>query len=104
MRTAPIAVCLALPLLGGCVAKAVVGVVTLPVKVASKTIDLATTSQSEADQKRGRELRRQEERLGGLERNYQRHASQCERGESSACAKADADLAEIERLGGPPPP
>lgn len=52
--------------LPGCVAKAVVDTavtaVTLPVKVASKAVDLATTSQSEADEKRGRELRKLEER------------------------------------------
>ena len=56
-----------LPLLGGCVgtiAKTAVDVVTLPVKVASKGVDLATTSQSEADEKRGRELRKQEEEQG----------------------------------------
>ena len=32
--------------LQGCVAKAVVSAVTLPVKVASRGVDLATTSQS----------------------------------------------------------
>ena len=46
----------------GTVASTAVGVVTLPVKVASKTVDLATTSQSEADEKRGRELRKRDER------------------------------------------
>ena len=51
---------LALPALGGCVAKAVVGAVTAPVKVAGKAVDLATTSQSESDEKRGRELRERE--------------------------------------------
>jgi hypothetical protein len=53
-------------LLSGCalgtVASTAVQVVTLPVKVASKTVDLATTSQAEADQNRGRELRLQDER------------------------------------------
>ncbi len=58
-----------LPLaLGGCVvgtlASAAVDVVTLPVKVASAGVDAVTTSQAEADQKRGRELRRQEEERG----------------------------------------
>ena len=56
-----------LPLaLSGCVvasvADAAVDVVTLPVKVVSKGVDAATTSQSEADEKRGRELRLAEER------------------------------------------
>ena len=41
----------------GTVAKTVVDVVTLPVKVASAGVDAVTTSQAEADQKRGRELR-----------------------------------------------
>jgi hypothetical protein len=57
-----------LPLLAGCVvgtvAKTAVDVATLPVKVASKGVDMATTSQAEADQKRGRELRKQEEEQG----------------------------------------
>jgi len=50
--------------LGGCLAQAAVDVVTLPVRVVSKGVDLATTSQSEADEKRGREIRKQEEREG----------------------------------------
>jgi hypothetical protein len=58
---------LPLPLLflTGCtVASAAVSVATLPVKVVSKSVDLATTSQSEADEKRGRELRKSEEKAG----------------------------------------
>jgi hypothetical protein len=55
-------------LLGGCVvgtiAHTAVDVVTLPVKVASAGLDAATTSQAEADQKRGRALRKQEEARG----------------------------------------
>jgi hypothetical protein len=55
-------------LLGGCVvgtiAHTAVDVVTLPVKVASAGVDAATTSQAEAHQKRGRELRKQEEERG----------------------------------------
>ena len=54
--------CSSCPLLSGCVvgtvAKTAVDVVTLPVKVASAGVDAATTSQSEADEKRGRELRK----------------------------------------------
>jgi hypothetical protein len=58
-----------LPLmLGGCivgtVASTAVDVVTLPVKAVSAGVDAATTSQSEADEKRGRELRKQEEERG----------------------------------------
>ena len=58
----------ALPLaLSGCVtsvARTAFDVVTLPVKVISKGVDLATTSQSEADEKRGRVLRKAEEDAG----------------------------------------
>ena len=48
----------------GTVAKTAVDVVTIPVKVASAGVDAATTSQSEADEKRGREIRKQEEEAG----------------------------------------
>ena len=52
--------------LSGCttIASTAVDVVTLPVKVVSKGVDAATTSQSEADEKRGREQRKAEERAG----------------------------------------
>ena len=60
---------LLLPLaLGGCivstVAKTAVDIVTLPVKVASAGVDAVTTSQKEADEKRGREARKQDEERG----------------------------------------
>jgi hypothetical protein len=45
------------PLCGCTVAKTAVDVVTLPVKVASAGVDAVTTSQSEADEMRGREIR-----------------------------------------------
>ena len=55
-------------LLSGCVvetvAKTAVDVVTLPVKVVSAGVDAATTSQAEADRKRGREIRKAEEQRG----------------------------------------
>ncbi|HVM23594.1 MAG TPA: hypothetical protein VM308_09925 [Sphingomicrobium sp.] len=58
----------AAPLLTGCVvgtvAKTAVDVATLPVKAVSAGVDAVTTSQAEADQKRGRELRKQEEERG----------------------------------------
>jgi hypothetical protein len=54
------------PFLTGCVvgtvAKTAVTVATLPVKVVSAGVDAATTSQSEADEKRGRELREADEK------------------------------------------
>lgn len=82
--------------LSGCVAKAVVGVVTAPVRMGSKAVDLATTSQSEADEKRGRDMRRSEERLGQLERNHNRHARQCSQGSDHACALAEAERAQLD--------
>jgi len=49
-------------LLGGCVvgsiASTAVDIAKIPVKVASAGVDAATTSQSEADEKRGRALRK----------------------------------------------
>ena len=47
---------------GGCVARTAATIVTAPVKVASKTIDWTTTSQSEADRNAGRKMRKQQER------------------------------------------
>jgi len=95
----PTAMCLiALPLLGGCVASAVVDVVTAPVRVAGKAVDLATTSQSEADEKRGRDLRRREERLGKLERSYAKHRRQCDEGDREACKDARDDYDEIKAI------
>jgi len=61
-------VLLVAPALSGCVvgtiASTAVDVVTLPVKVASAGVDAATTSQAEADEKRGREMRKAEEERG----------------------------------------
>jgi hypothetical protein len=70
--------------LTGCIAQTAVDIVTLPVKVASKTVDVLTTSQSEADEKRGRELRLREECEGKEERRAKRKGrepdlSRCER-------------------------
>jgi hypothetical protein len=50
--------------LPGCLAQTALDVATLPVKVASKTLDAVTVSQAEADQKRGREIREREECMG----------------------------------------
>lgn len=71
MRILLIAV--SLPLLSGCLARTAVDIVTLPVKVVSAGVDAATTSQAEADQRRGRELREAEEREGRLARRCERH-------------------------------
>ena len=59
-------------LLSGCivadVAETAVDVASIPVKVVSAGVDAATTSQSEADEKRGRELRKAEEERGRQQR------------------------------------
>jgi hypothetical protein len=65
---------LALPLLlSACLARTAVDIVTLPVRAASAGVDAVTTSQSEADQRRGREIREAEEREGRLARRCERH-------------------------------
>ena len=84
--------------LSGCLAKTAFDVVTAPVRIAGKAVDLATTSQAEADQNRGRELRRREERLGALERDRVKQQQRCDGGNADACAKRDADVAEIAAL------
>lgn len=48
----------------GCIAKTALDVATLPVKAASAGLDAATTTQAEADRKRGRQIREHEECLG----------------------------------------
>ena len=46
----------------GTIAETAVDVAVLPVKIASAGVDAVTTSQAEADEKRGRELRQAEAR------------------------------------------
>ena len=48
----------------GAIATTAVDLVTLPVKVASAGVDAVTTSQSERDEKLGREMRKQDEERG----------------------------------------
>jgi len=88
----------AVPLLSGCLAKAALDVATAPVKVVSKGVDLATTSQSEADEKRGREIRRREERLAKLERRYEKHVEECDGGDRGACKDARETYDEMQEL------
>ena len=70
--------------LGGCIARTAVDLVTLPVKVVGAGVDAATTSQAEADQRRGREIREEEERIGRLARRCER------RPEREECAELRA--------------
>ena len=85
-------------ILNGCLAKTVVDVATLPVRAAGKAVDLATTSQSEADENRGRELRKREEKLGKLERAYGKQRAKCDEGDEESCEAARASYAEIQEL------
>ena len=59
-------------LLPGCLARTAVDIVTLPVKAVGAGVDAVTTSQAEADQRRGRELREVEEREGREARRRER--------------------------------
>lgn len=71
----PLALC-------GCVvaaAKTAVDIVTLPVKVVAKGVDLATTSQSEADENRGRALRKAEEEAGKKQRLWEKACKAAEK-------------------------
>ena len=61
------------------VAKTAVDVVTLPVKAVSAGVDAATTSQSEADEKRDRELRKAEEEAGKRDRQW---AEECRKAQA----------------------
>lgn len=87
--------------LEGCIASTLVDLATLPVRVGSKAVDLATTSQSEADGTRGRRLREKEEALGRLSRERDRWARRCDGGrDESACARLERvedEIAEAER-------
>ena len=80
-------------LLQGCVTSLVKNVVTAPVKIVSKTADVLTTSQSESDEKRGRELRKREENIGKLSRQRDEARGRCADGDKGACKKA-ADISE----------
>jgi hypothetical protein len=61
----------------GTVASTAVDVVTLPVRVASAGVDAVTTSQSERDEKLGRELRKRDEERG---KQYRLAYERCRKG------------------------
>ena len=95
MRTILIAAAAALPLLtGGCLAKTVVDVATMPVKATGKAVDWTTTSQSEADRNYGRKMRKQEAREG---RERKKAAEACKK-DPSQCGTYDG-----YRAGNPAP-
>ena len=98
MRKALILAPLAALMLSGCLAKTAVDVVTAPVRIASRAVDLATVSQSERDEQRGREIRRREERLAQLQRDYAEKQERCLAGNDRACREAVELRAEIDAL------
>ena len=71
-------------LLQGCLAKTAFDIVTLPVRAVSAGVDAVTTSQAEADQHRGRQIREEEQRRG-------REARERERAERRARDRAPAE-------------
>ena len=91
----PIFLAALLPLaLGGCVIEAAhtaVDIVTLPVKVVAKGVDLATTSQSEADENRGRALRKAEEATGKKQREWEKVCKKAEK-HGEPCPPAPSGL------------
>lgn len=86
-----------LPLLSGCIGTAT-KIATAPVHMTGKAVDMATTSQSEADENRGRKMRENDERRDKLERRYQKHLRQCDNGDDAACLKARNDSADIQHI------
>lgn len=85
-------------MLNGCLVRAAADVVTAPVKVVSAGVDATTTSQSEADAKRGRELRDAEEQLSKLNRRYERQMENCREGGDRECFAARETYSEIQIL------
>ena len=77
-------------LLGGCVARAAIDVVSVPVKVVGKTVDLATTSQAEADRNYGKKARKAQARE---DRERRARAKAC-RKDPTLCDSRDADPRE----------
>lgn len=88
--------------LSGCLVSSAVStaasVATAPVRVGSKAVDLATTSQSEADENRGRAMRKRDDKIRKLQKKYNRSLEACNRGETAACAEASKLSGEIEAL------
>lgn len=90
--------------LSGCIASTAASLVTAPVRAVSKGVDLATTSQSESDERRGRQLRQREQQLGEFDRRYRRSSDQCRQGDENACERAQREYDEIQRLSATVPP
>lgn len=91
--------------LSGCVAKSAFDLATAPVRAGARAMnttadvyDRVTVSDSERDQKRGREIRRREERYGKLSREYDKARRECSRGDDKACDDARSIYAEMDGM------
>jgi uncharacterized protein (DUF2147 family) len=84
--------------LSGCLASTAASIVTAPVRVGAKVVDMATTSQAEADRNRGRAMRKRDQKIKKLEKQYNRRLEACNRGETAACSDANQISGEIEQL------
>jgi hypothetical protein len=88
--------------LSGCLAQAALStatsIATAPVRVGSRAVDLATTSQSEADENRGRRMRQNDKKIRKLQKKYNRQIDACNRGETAACSEASEISGEIDAL------
>lgn len=100
----------AIAMLPGCVAKSAFDLATAPVRIASQAVnttagvyDRVTVSQSESDQKRGREIRKREERYGKLSKDYDRALRRCDRGDGDACDDARQIYGEMNAMRGSVP-
>ena len=96
---------LALLMLSGCVAKSAFDLATMPVRAGAKAVnttadayDRVTVSQSERDERRGRQIRQREERYGRLSRDYDRARADCREGDDDACNDARRLYREMEML------
>lgn len=91
------------PVLTGCVAKSAFDLATAPVRVGARAVnttadvyDRVTVSDSERDQKRGREIRQREERYGRLSRDYDKASRDCRRADDEACDDARRIYREMD--------
>ncbi len=89
---------LAVLTLSGCLASTAASIVTAPVRVGARAVDMATTSQSEADENRGRAMRKRDGKIRKLEKKYNRALQACNRGETAACAEANQLSGAINQL------
>ena len=105
MRLLAFSLPIAFILLSGCVAKSAFDLATMPVRASARAVnttadayDRVTVSQSERDEKRGREIRRREKRYGKLSREYDKARRDCGRGDDDACEDARSIYAEMDAM------